>query len=126
MSAETTDTTEMIAVHDAFRTEFGALPALVAAVPDGGTDRAAVVGGHVMMMTAMLHGTTAARTSCCGRCSRSGRPHRRSSSAPWRTSTIASGQLIDAAQSKAVAWMASASATPAASLALDPRGAGTR
>ncbi len=56
MAGELTDTREMTAVHDAFRMEFAALPGMIASVPDGDVDRAAVVGGHVMMMTAMLHG----------------------------------------------------------------------
>ena len=55
MPSPSTDTTEMFAVHDAFRAEFGALPDQLAAVPDGDTDRARVVGEHVMMMTMMLH-----------------------------------------------------------------------
>jgi iron-sulfur cluster repair protein YtfE (RIC family) len=50
-----TDMTEMFAVHDCLRHEFARLPLTVKAVADGDADRAGVVGGHVMMMTAMLH-----------------------------------------------------------------------
>jgi hypothetical protein len=55
MSSGSSDTREMLAVHDAFRTELGALPAMVTAVPDGDAEGAAVIGGHVLLMTAMLH-----------------------------------------------------------------------
>lgn len=50
-----TDMTEMYAVHDCLRHEFARLPLTVKAVAEGNAERAAVVGGHVMMMTAMLH-----------------------------------------------------------------------
>lgn len=50
-----TDMTEMYAIHDCLRHEFAKLPLTVKAVAEGNADRAAVVGGHVMMMTSMLH-----------------------------------------------------------------------
>jgi iron-sulfur cluster repair protein YtfE (RIC family) len=50
-----TDMTEMYAVHDGLRHEFAKLPLTVKAVAEGNVDRAAVVGGHVLMMTSMLH-----------------------------------------------------------------------
>jgi iron-sulfur cluster repair protein YtfE (RIC family) len=50
-----TDMTEMYAVHDCLRHEFARLPLTVKAVAEGDAERAAVVGGHVMMMTSMLH-----------------------------------------------------------------------
>ena len=50
-----TDMTEMFAVHDCLRHEFARLPLTVKAVAEGDSDRASVVGGHVMMMTSMLH-----------------------------------------------------------------------
>lgn len=50
-----TDMTEMFAIHDCLRHEFAKLPLTVKAVAEGDADRAAVVGGHVMMMTSMLH-----------------------------------------------------------------------
>jgi iron-sulfur cluster repair protein YtfE (RIC family) len=50
-----TDMTEMYAIHDCLRHEFAKLPLTVKAVAEGNADRAAVVGGHVLMMTSMLH-----------------------------------------------------------------------
>jgi iron-sulfur cluster repair protein YtfE (RIC family) len=50
-----TDMTEMYAVHDCLRHEFAKLPLTVKAVAEGNAERAAVVGGHVLMMTSMLH-----------------------------------------------------------------------
>lgn len=50
-----TDMTEMYAVHDCVRHELARLPLTVKAVPEGDADRAAVVGGHVLLMTSILH-----------------------------------------------------------------------
>lgn len=50
-----TDMTEMYAIHDCLRHEFAKLPLTVKAVAEGDSDRAAVVGGHVLLMTAILH-----------------------------------------------------------------------
>jgi iron-sulfur cluster repair protein YtfE (RIC family) len=50
-----TDTTDMLAVHDCLRHEFARLPITVKAVAEGDADRAAVVGGHVLLMTDFLH-----------------------------------------------------------------------
>lgn len=50
-----TDMTEMYAIHDCLRHEFARLPLTVKAVPEGDAARAAVVGEHVILMTAMLH-----------------------------------------------------------------------
>jgi hemerythrin-like domain-containing protein len=50
-----TDMTEMFAVHDCLRHEFARLPLTVKAVPEGDARRAEVVGGHVMLMTTILH-----------------------------------------------------------------------
>lgn len=49
------DSRDMIGAHDAFRREFGALPALIAGVPAGDTDGTAVVADHVLMMVDFLH-----------------------------------------------------------------------
>jgi hypothetical protein len=54
MSENLADTRDMLAVHQAFRNEFGALPGLIAAVPAGDLERATVVGGHAQLMLAML------------------------------------------------------------------------
>jgi iron-sulfur cluster repair protein YtfE (RIC family) len=50
-----TDMTEMFAIHDALRHEFARLPLTVKAAADADADRAGVVGGHVLLMTSMLH-----------------------------------------------------------------------
>jgi len=58
MTADVTarpDTYEMVFVHNCFRRQFGALPGLVRAVPDGDTARARTVVGFVDELTAMLH-----------------------------------------------------------------------
>lgn len=49
------DSRDMIVAHDAFRREFGSLPALIAGVPTGDTDGTAVIAGHVLMMVDFLH-----------------------------------------------------------------------
>lgn len=50
----TTDTTDMLAVHDCLRKEFARLPITVKATPEGDGDRAAIVGGHVLFMSDFL------------------------------------------------------------------------
>jgi Hemerythrin HHE cation binding domain len=50
MSSETADVSEMIAVHDALRREYGSLPLLVKSVPDGDRDRAGVVADHIGLL----------------------------------------------------------------------------
>jgi hypothetical protein len=50
MSSESVDVSEMIAVHDALRREYGSLPLLVKSVPDDDRDRAAVVADHVTLV----------------------------------------------------------------------------
>jgi Hemerythrin HHE cation binding domain len=49
------ETDQMKVIHKALRREFGLLPALVAAVPDGDTGRARVVGRHLSLLLGMLH-----------------------------------------------------------------------
>lgn len=56
MSDEPIDTSEMLAIHECFRKEFASLPLRVKAVPESDSGRAAAVGGHVLLMSAMLHG----------------------------------------------------------------------
>jgi len=60
MTAELIDTREMLAIHEAFRKEFAALPLRVKSVPENDADRAAVIAGHVSMMIMMLEGHHAA------------------------------------------------------------------
>ena len=58
MTAATTarpDTAEMVFVHNCFRQQFGALPGLVQAVPDGDTDRAGVIVEFLAELTTSLH-----------------------------------------------------------------------
>jgi iron-sulfur cluster repair protein YtfE (RIC family) len=55
MSDSQTSMREMLAVHDCLRKEFASLPLNVKGTPEDGAERAAIVGGHVMMMTAMLN-----------------------------------------------------------------------
>jgi hypothetical protein len=52
---ELPDVNEMIVIHRVFRREFGALPRLIRAVPDGDTARAAVVGHHLELVAGGLH-----------------------------------------------------------------------
>lgn len=49
------DTGEMVFVHNCFRKQFGALPGLVAAVPDGDTGRATVLVDFLGELTTSLH-----------------------------------------------------------------------
>jgi hemerythrin-like domain-containing protein len=49
------DTREMIAVHSAFRREFGLAPALVRAVAPGDVERAQVVADHLELIGTFLH-----------------------------------------------------------------------
>jgi hemerythrin-like domain-containing protein len=50
------DSRDMIVIHQMFRREFKAIPALVSAVPDGDAAKVAVVADHVTWMVAFLHG----------------------------------------------------------------------
>lgn len=49
------DSRDMYAVHRVFRREFSNLPALIEAVGDRDTRRAAVVAGHVEFLVTILH-----------------------------------------------------------------------
>jgi hypothetical protein len=51
---------DMRLVHRVFRREFAAIPELIAAVPDGDSARAKVVGGHLTFMLLALHNHHAA------------------------------------------------------------------
>jgi hemerythrin-like domain-containing protein len=50
------DSRDMIVVHDMFRREFSAIPALVRGVPAGDAARTAIVADHVTWMVSFLHG----------------------------------------------------------------------
>jgi hemerythrin-like domain-containing protein len=49
------DTRHMYKVHAMFRREFALLPALVRSVPDKDEERAAVVAGHIRLVSLVLH-----------------------------------------------------------------------
>jgi iron-sulfur cluster repair protein YtfE (RIC family) len=55
MSVKMADVRDMYTVHIVFRREFGQLPSLVRAVPDGDTARAELLAGHVQLLCGMLH-----------------------------------------------------------------------
>ncbi len=50
------DSRDMIVIHQMFRREFRAIPALVSAVPDHDAAKVAIVADHVTWMVAFLHG----------------------------------------------------------------------
>src|ERR1700742_1672807 len=54
-SAMPCDAGDMFVIHRVFRREFADLPALIAAVPAGDAERAAIVGDHVKFIVAALH-----------------------------------------------------------------------
>jgi iron-sulfur cluster repair protein YtfE (RIC family) len=55
MTEQAIDTSDMYAIHDCLRHEFARLPITVKAVGEGDAERAAVVGGHVLLMTDILN-----------------------------------------------------------------------
>ena len=50
-----TDTREMLAIHDALRQEVARFGLLVKGAPEGDAERAAVIGGHIEFMSRILH-----------------------------------------------------------------------
>ena len=116
MTSHATDTTEMFAVHDAFRAEFGALPAQITAVPDGDVERAGVVGGHVMMMTSMLHAHHGSEDLLLWPVLEERVPERIALVKEMESQHEAMGALIESAQAQAGQWMATASAGTASEL----------
>ena len=49
------DSRDMIVIHNMFRREFKAIPALVSEVPEGDGAQVAIVAGHVAWMVTFLH-----------------------------------------------------------------------
>jgi len=49
------DSRDMIVIHQMFRWEFQAIPALVSVVPAGDGPRAGLVADHITWMVAFLH-----------------------------------------------------------------------
>jgi hypothetical protein len=113
-----TDTTEMFAVHDAFRAEFGALPSLITAVPEGDLERAGVVGGHVMMMTMMLHSHHGSEDLLLWPVLEERVPERLALVQHMEDQHQQMGALIEAAQAQAGEWMQSGSTSTAQALAV--------
>ena len=116
MSSHATDTTEMFAVHDAFRAEFGALPAQVLAVPDGDLERAGVVAGHVMLMTSMLHAHHGSEDILLWPVLEERVPERMALLKEMEGQHEQMGGLIETAQAQAGQWMGSGSASLASEL----------
>lgn len=116
MPSHSTDTTEMFAVHDAFRAEFGTLPALILAVPEGDLDRAAVVGGHVMLMTSMLHAHHGSEDVLLWPVLEERVPERLALVQEMEGQHERMGGLIESAQALAGQWMGSAAADVAHAL----------
>lgn len=54
MTDQPIDTREMLAIHDTLRKEFASLPLRVKGTPVGETERAGIVGGHVILMLDIL------------------------------------------------------------------------
>lgn len=54
MSSELIGTSEMIAVHDALRREYGSMPLLVKSVADGDAVRAGVIADHISLMDTFM------------------------------------------------------------------------
>ncbi len=112
-----TDTREMHAVHDAFRAEFGALPAAIGAVAGGDTARAAVVGGHVMVMTMMLHSHHASEDLLLWPLLEERAPARAELVHTMQGQHHRLAELLEAAKAQAGTWMGSASPALGAELA---------
>ncbi|MBK9739142.1 MAG: hemerythrin domain-containing protein [Actinobacteria bacterium] len=55
MSDGSIDVSEMFAVHDAMRKEYGSMPLLVKSIAEGDSDRAAVITEHVHLMGRLMH-----------------------------------------------------------------------
>jgi iron-sulfur cluster repair protein YtfE (RIC family) len=112
-----TDTREMNAIHDAFRAEFGALPGMITAVADGDTGRAEIVGGHVMMMTMMLHSHHSSEDLLLWPVLEQRVPARADFVHTMEAQHQRISELIEAAQAQAGPWIGTGSAALGAELA---------
>lgn len=112
-----TDTREMIAIHDAFRAEFGALPGMITVVPDGDSGRAEIVGGHVMMMTMMLHSHHSSEDVLLWPVLEQRVPARADFVHTMEAQHQRISELIEAAKAQAGPWMGTGSAAMGADLA---------
>jgi iron-sulfur cluster repair protein YtfE (RIC family) len=102
-----TDMTEMYAIHDCLRHEFAKLPLTVKAVAEGNADRAAVVGGHVLMMTSMLHAHHEGEDELVWPLLEERSPEHAALVADMVGQHETMMVLVDVAQEQAQAWMAS-------------------
>ncbi len=111
-----TDMTEMFAIHDCLRHEFARLPLTVKAVGEGDADRAAVVGGHVMLMIAMLHGHHEGEDLLVWPLLEERSPEQAALVAAMVTQHEEMVGLMTTAQEQATSWMANPGAPERASL----------
>lgn len=102
-----TDMTEMYAIHDCLRHEFAKLPLTVKAVAEGNADRAAVVGGHVLLMTSMLHAHHEGEDELVWPLLEERSPEHAALVVDMVGQHEAMTALVDAAQEQAQVWMAS-------------------
>jgi hypothetical protein len=116
-TSELTDMRDMIAVHDAFRAEFSALPGMVLAVDEGDTVRAAVVGRHAILMLRVLHGHHGGEDALVWPVMKERAPEAADLIATLQSQHARMDPLLDGAQDLAEAWMASADAATGADLA---------
>ncbi len=102
-----TDMTEMYAIHDCLRHEFAKLPLTVKAVAEGNADRAAVVGGHVLLMTSMLHAHHEGEDELVWPLLEERSPEHAALVGDMVGQHEAMTALVDSAQEQAQVWMAS-------------------
>jgi iron-sulfur cluster repair protein YtfE (RIC family) len=105
MSDSQTSLREMLAVHDCFRKEFASLPLNVKGTPEVGADRAAIVGGHVLLMCAMLNAHHEGEDAVLWPLLRERAPQTESMVADMEAQHARMVALIDRAQDQARAWM---------------------
>jgi len=106
MSDEPIDTSEMLAIHECFRKEFASLPLRVKAVPESDGGRAAAVGGHVLLMSAMLHGHHSAEDELLWPVFAERAPQSAELVETMAMQHARLSDLVDTAQAEATAWMA--------------------
>lgn len=106
MSDSQTSLREMLAVHDCFRKEFASLPLNVKGTPEDGTERAAIVGGHVLLMTAMLTAHHDGEDAVLWPLLRERAPQTATMVEDMGAQHVRMTALIERAQEQAHAWMA--------------------
>ena len=111
------DMRDMIAVHDAFRVEFSALPAMVLAVAPGDTSRSAVVGRHATLMLRVLHGHHGGEDALVWPVMRERAPEAAELISTLEAQHHSMDPLLERAHELADGWTVSADAASGASLA---------